>query len=252
MVHARFAGLDAPGLTGHLAVAGRGVHHGSVDLIGAPRYDLPSHLWPSPKLRGVSHAIAAVAVVPLGILLLRAAGDGRARVAAGVYLVAQLVVFVTSATYHLVAREPEVRRRMQLADHSMIYVLIAGTWVPLCLLVLPPGWGVATLAVILAMAATGIGLKLAGVHRFPRSSNTIYLAMGWVGLFALPAIVHRVPATALALLAIGGVVYSLGALVLMMKRPDPSPRFFGYHEIWHACTVAAAACHFAMVWMVAA
>lgn len=214
------------------------------------RHDHPSYLWPRPKYRGVLHAAAAFAVLPLGLFLVLDAGAGRAKLAAGVYVLAQLVVFATSAGYHRVAKSPTARRRMQLADHSMIYLLITGTWVPVCLLVLPAVTGQRFLAGMLAAASVGILLKSFGVDRFPRSSNAMYLIMGWAALLALPAIVANIDLGPFVLLAAGGLAYTVGALVLLFKRPDPRPKIFGYHEIWHACTVAAAACHFAMVWLI--
>ena len=221
-----------------------------VELIAPPKHDLPSYLWPRPKYRGFLHAAGAVAVIPFGAFLLLAADGSRARIAAAVYVIAQLTVFATSAGYHLVASTPTARRRMQLADHSMIYLLIAGTWAPICLLVLPSGTGAGFLVAMALTAAIGISLKLFGIHRFPRTSNSLYAVMGWAALLALPGIVDRIETTALVLMALGGLAYSVGALVLLRKRPDPRPTIFGYHEIWHSCTVAAAACHFAMVWIV--
>lgn len=215
-----------------------------------PRYDMPSYLWPRPKYRGMLHAVGAFAVVPLGALLVLDAAGPTARLAAAVYVVAQLIVFATSASYHRLAKSPTARRRMQLADHSMIYLLIAGTWVPICVVALPEATGRTFLVGVLTAAALGIGLKSFGIHRFPRSSNTMYGVMGGAGVLALPGIVASISPGAVALLAIGGLAYVVGAFVLLFKRPDPLPSVFGYHEIWHACTVAAAACHFAMVWMV--
>ncbi len=224
---------------------------GGVNLIAGPRHDdLPSYLWPRPKYRGFLHAAGAVAVIPLGVLLVLVADGTRARVAAGVYVAAQLIVFATSASYHLLASSPTARRRMQLADHSMIYVLIAGTWAPICLLVLRGTAATGFLVGVSVAAATGIALKLFGIHRFPRTSNAVYLIMGWAAVLALPAIIDKIEVSALVLMALGGALYSVGALVLMMKRPDPRPTVFGYHEVWHCCTVAASACHFAMVWIV--
>ena len=223
-----------------------------VDVKRTPKQDLPSYLWPRPKYRGMLHALGAVAVVPFGAFLLMAADGSRARVAAAVYVIAQLTVFATSASYHLVATTPTARRRMQLADHSMIYLLIAGTWAPICLLVLPSDAGTGFLVGMLVTAAIGISLKLFGIHRFPKTSNSLYLVMGWAAVLALPAIVDRIEMSALVLMALGGFAYSVGAVVLWRKRPDPRPTIFGYHEIWHGCTVAAAACHFAMVWIVVA
>lgn len=217
------------------------------NLVGAPRYDTPSYLWPRPRYRGVLHAVGAAAIVPLGVWLVLASTPGRARLAATVYVVAQLCVFATSASYHRLARSDEARRRMQLADHAMIYVLIAGTWMPICLLVLSEPWGTSFAIAVALTAATGITLKLFGVARFPRLSNTLYIAMGLAGVLALPDLVGRIDRAALVLLALGGATYIAGAIVLMMKRPDPRPESFGYHEIWHSATVAAAACHFTMV-----
>ena len=216
----------------------------------APRYDMPSYLWPRPKYRGVLHALGAFAVVPLGALLVDAASGTTARVAATVYVLAQLVVFATSASYHRLAKTPTARRRMQLADHSMIYLLIAGTWAPVCLLVLPGASGRMFLAGVVVAAAVGIVLKSFGIDRFPRSSNAMYGVMGGAALLALPGIVGSIDLPTVALLALGGLVYAGGAMVLLFKRPDPLPSVFGYHEIWHACTVGAAACHFAMVWLI--
>jgi len=215
-----------------------------------PRYDSPSYLWPRPKYRGVLHALGAFAVLPLGILLVEAASGSAGRVAALVYVLAQLTVFATSASYHRLAKTVTARRRMQLADHSMIYLLIAGTWVPICVLVLPARTGQLFLVGVLVAAAVGIVLKSFGIHRFPRSSNTMYGVMGGAGVLALPGIVTNIAGSAVALLTLGGIAYVVGALVLLFKRPDPRPSVFGYHEIWHACTVAAAACHFAMVWLI--
>jgi hemolysin III len=216
----------------------------------APRYDTPSYLWPRPKYRGVLHAAGAFAVLPLGVLLVGAAAGSAARIAAAAYVAAQLVVFATSASYHRLAKTPTARRRMQLADHSMIYLLIAGTWVPICVLVLPEASGRVFLVGVLVAAAVGIVLKSFGIDRFPRSSNAMYGVMGGAGLLALPGIVANLHLGGVALLAVGGAAYAVGALVLLFKRPDPRPSIFGYHEIWHACTVAAAVCHFAMVWTI--
>lgn len=217
-----------------------------------PRYDTPSYLWPRPKYRGLSHALGALAAVPLGLLLVAHSAAGAARVAAAVYVLAQLTVFATSASYHRVAKSPTARRRMQLADHSMIYLLIAGTWVPVCVLVLPEDTGRTFLVGVLVAAAVGLVLKSFGIDRFPRSANAVYGIMGGAGVLALPGIVDNVEVPTLALLVLGGLAYAVGALVLLFKRPDPDPMVFGYHEIWHVCTVLAAACHFAMVWRIVA
>lgn len=225
---------------------------GMVEVLGIePRYDEPSYLWPRPRLRGVSHAVAAVVTLPAGLALLAAADGGRARIAAGIYVLFQLAVFTTSAIYHRVATEPEFRRRMQIADHCMIYLLIAGTWTPVCLLVLPAAEGRVLQALVIATATIGISLKLFGVDRFPQSANAMYGVLGWAGLLAVPGLLAHGPGAAITALALGGLAYSVGAVILMLKTPDPIPDVFGYHEVWHLCTIAGAVFHFAATWIIA-
>jgi hemolysin III len=142
---------------------------------------------------------------------------------------------------------------MDRLDRVMIYVLIAGSYTPVTLLALRPGWKVAYLALVWTIAAVGIALVLirtrargVGVLRM-----VLYLGLGWMSLLILPALVSSLGLAKLALAAVGGVLYTVGAVILMRRRPDPNPRVFGYHEVWHACTVAAGACHYALIWLIA-
>jgi hemolysin III len=191
-------------------------------------------------------------VVPASVALIVMAGSGSARAAVAVYSATLAAAFAVSATYHRLGGAPAGRLRMQRLDHATIYLLIAGTYTPVCVLALPPKWGIPLLAVVWTGALAGFTLKLATSNgRFKRPLGALYVVLGWTALVALPVIVTNVSLAALALMIAGGASYTLGAIIFFRRRPDPWPRVFGYHEIWHACTVAAGASHFAMIWLVA-
>jgi len=193
------------------------------------------------------HAVAFVAAVPGTVYLLVRASHAAAIVAAAVYGASLLIGFGTSASYHRLARSPRARRIMQRMDHSTIFVLIAGTYTPVCLLALPRAWGIPLLCVIGAGAVTGIVVKQFGVRRIKFFEYALYPILGWAAVAAAPALVHTMTTAELALLLAGGVLYTVGIPVLIRERPNPWPRTFGYHEIWHSFTVAAGACHFVAV-----
>ncbi len=197
-----------------------------------------------PRWRGRLHALAALVSIPAGVLLLVRAEGSAAHVAAALYGAALLIMFSASAAYHHTPVRARWRPGMQRLDHCGIYVLIAGTYVPLCLLALPWRWGIPMLCVVGSSAVAGIVLKLAAYHRSTNIGHVLYLAMGWVVVVAAPVLVDRLSTTQLVLFGLGGLVYTLGFPVLITRWPNPWPRTFGYHEIWHGCTVAAAALHF--------
>lgn len=205
-----------------------------------------------PLWRGRLHTWAFVSVLPAGILLLTSLDHALARLAASVFVASLALVFGTSAAYHRLATGPVARARMRRLDHSMIYVLIAGTYTPVCLLALPPVWGIPLLVVVWAGAAVGIVLKQIDLVRFQVPAAALYVVMGWAALVATPVIFVSISRAAFGLMVAGGLAYTLGALVFWRRRPDPRPAVFGYHEVWHAFTVAAGGCHFAMIWLVAA
>ena len=198
------------------------------------------------------HAWAFVCALPAGVLLVLVADRAIARVATGIYALSLVAVFAASTAYHRFARTERARRRLRRLDHSMIYALIAGTYTPVCLLRLPRSWGIPLLAVMWGAAVIGILVKALGGERLMPLGNALYIVMGWASLVALPVMVDRVSPAGLVLMGIGGVFYTAGAVVLLRRRPDPRPAVFGFHEIWHACTVLAAGVHFAMVWGIAA
>ena len=216
-------------------------------IYGPLRHDETPPTW-----RGLVHAWAFFCSLPAGLLLVLVADRAIARIAVGIYALSLVAVFGASAAYHRLGRTPTARRRLRRLDHSMIYTLIAGTYTPVCLLRLPRSWGIAMLAVMWGAAAVGILVKATGSERLIPFGNALYIVMGWAVVVALPVMIDRVSPTALVLMAIGGVLYTAGAVVLLRRRPDPLPAVFGFHEIWHACTVLAAGVHFAMVWGIAA
>jgi hemolysin III len=136
---------------------------------------------------------------------------------------------------------------MQRLDHSMIYLLIAGTYVPLCLVALPKAWGIPLLAVIGGLAVLGMVLKLAWFHGARYVSYALYLVMGWVAIIAAPVLIDSLTSVQLGLIVAGGLAYTVGFPVLVRRRPDPWPTTFGYHEVWHLLVVVAAVLHFAAV-----
>ncbi len=202
---------------------------------------------PRPTWRGRLHTWAFAISIPAALILVLVSRGIVDRLAASVYGVSLVAVFGVSAAYHRLTRSTLAQQRMQRVDHSTIYLQIAGTYTPVCLLALPSAWGRPALLIVWTLAALGVVLKVAGSPRLVRASNGFYPVLGWAALVMAPVLVHNLSALELALLLLGGTLYSVGAIVFYRRRPDPSPLVFGYHEVWHACTVAAGASHFAMV-----
>jgi hemolysin III len=201
-----------------------------------------------PRLRGVSHQWAFFAAVAAGVALVASAGSGRARVAAAIYAFSVAALFGTSAVYHRVTwRSPRTRLRMRRLDHSMIFVVIAGTYTPFALLVLRGALATAILVIVWAGAAAGVALQFVPGRR-PRWLTALpYVALGWVAVAALGQMVDHLGVGTTLLVAAGGVLYTLGAVVYAFRRPDPAPAVFGYHEVFHAFVIAGAALHFGVV-----
>lgn len=210
---------------------------------------LPSWSTPldeRPTWRGWLHAIAFVLSIP-GATLLVARAHGSARVAVAVYGLSLLLAFGSSAAYHRLHLTERHRRLLQRVDHSMIFVLIAGSYTPLCIVALPSSWGMPMLVVVWAIGALGIALKVFGFERFKNLGYSLYPILGWAAVVVLPVLYRSVSTTVFALVLASGLLYTLGIPVLMRGRPNPWPRTFGYHEVWHTFTVAAGACHFVAV-----
>ena len=205
----------------------------------------PSSL--KPRWRGRIHQVAFFVSIPAGTALVALADGWAPRIAAAIYALSLVAVFGSSAAYHRGNWDPAALRRMKRLDHSMIFVLIAGSYTPIALLVLHGPWTIVILSIIWVAAAAGIILKLIRIDGFTVLTATLYMAMGWLALIALPQLLREMPVSALALTVVGGLLYTVGAIVFAVRRPDPSPAVFGYHEVWHAFMAAAAACHFAMI-----
>ncbi|HEY7619723.1 MAG TPA: hemolysin III family protein [Solirubrobacteraceae bacterium] len=200
-----------------------------------------------PRLRGVSHQYAFFAAIAAGAALVVLAQGAQARVAVGVYALSLCAMFGASALYHRIDWPPRPSVWMRRLDHAMIYVLVAGTYTPFALLVLAPALGWTLLGIVWAGALAGVALSLVWIDA-PRALRALlYVVLGWIGLVALPQLWNRAGAMAVALLATGGLLYTLGAVVYARRRPDPAPRVFGYHEVFHVLVIAAAAVQFAAV-----
>jgi hemolysin III len=201
-----------------------------------------------PRLRGVSHEIAAVVFAALGALLVVEAPTARATIAAAIYAVSVVLLFASSAVYHRVrwatARARTIMRRV---DHSMIFVLIAGSYTPFALLAVSEPVGTAVLVGVWTAAAAGVITKLFWIDAPRWVVAAMYLALGWVAVVGLPLLADEIGWTATLLVALGGLLYSVGAVIYARRRPDPVPRVFGYHEIFHLLVIAAAAVQFAVI-----
>jgi hemolysin III len=200
-----------------------------------------------PRLRGVSHQYAFFVALAAGAALVVLARGGQARAVVAVYALSLCAMFGCSALYHRIDWPPRPHAWLRRLDHSMIFVLVAGTYTPFAVLVLAPALGWTLLAVVWAGAIGGVVLSLAWIDAPRWLSAVVYVALGWVAVVAMPQLWERAGMLAVALLATGGVLYTLGAVVYARRRPDPAPRVFGYHEVFHALVIAAAAVHFAAV-----
>ncbi|HKY14432.1 MAG TPA: hemolysin III family protein [Microthrixaceae bacterium] len=204
-----------------------------------------------PSWRGRIHQAAFFLSIPAGLFLLAAAHSTAARVAVAVYWASLAGLFGASASYHRLARTPTSVKWLRRLDHSMIFVLIAGTYTPICLLVLPRVWGIPMLVVVWVTALAGVIMKMVRVTATStRSGSWLYVVMGWGSVLVMPQLLANLDAARLILLGTGGLLYSVGVVVLASRRPNPRPATFGYHEIWHAMTVGAGACHFALIALV--
>jgi hemolysin III len=197
-----------------------------------------------PRLRGVFHQYAFFVSLASGTLLVVLASTPRALVAAAIYAASVSALFGVSALYHRVAWNGPARRRMRRLDHAMIFLLIAGTYTPVGLLVLQGTLATVVLAVVWGGGVAGIALELAwrGAPRW--LGGTVYLALGWVAVVAMPQLFTRLGLAGGLLILAGGLAYSAGAAVYGLRRPDPAPAVFGYHEIFHLLVIAGVAAHF--------
>jgi hemolysin III len=201
-----------------------------------------------PRLRGVSHQWAFVFSLVTGTVLVALAPAGEATAAAAIYAVTVAALFGTSALYHRITwASQEARRWMRRLDHSMIFLLIAGTYTPFAVLVLEGTLATLILVLVWAGALGGIVLKLVWIDAPKWLVAGTYVVLGWVAVIAFPALLDGLGVTATVLVATGGLLYTAGAVVYAVRRPDPIPAVFGYHEVFHALVIAAAALQYAVI-----
>ncbi|MEU8213374.1 hemolysin III family protein [Micromonospora sp. NPDC049044] len=205
-----------------------------------------------PRMRGWLHTYAFFVAVVCGIVLysIAATRPGWAPlVSCLIYSVTVCGLFGTSALYHRRVwseRGYQVMRRM---DHSMIFVFIAGTYTPLCTMLLAPRPATVMLALVWGGALAGVAVTMVWPHAPRWVSAPLYLALGWVAVAMLPEILHGGGVAALVLLIAGGAIYSAGAVCYALRRPNPWPTVFGHHEFFHACTLLAALCHHIAIYL---
>ena len=200
-----------------------------------------------PHLRGVLHEVAFAISLVTGTVIVCLADGARERVAAAVYAASVALLFGTSAAYHRGSWGPRAHGVMSRLDHSMIFVLIAGTYTPFSLLLLH-GW-VRWVVFGIVWGGAAVGISLRNAFRSPPRwvFVVLYLALGWVAVGVVPQILSAGGVAVFVLVVVGGVLYSLGAVVYARRRPDPSPQWFGFHEVFHAFTLAAFAVHYIAV-----
>jgi len=206
---------------------------------------VPSWATPAderPTWRGWLHTVAFVLAIPMALFLTLSASGTPARTAAGIYGLSLVLAFGSSAAYHRLATTERAQRVLQRVDHSMIFVLIAGTFTPMSVIAMPRRWGIPLLAVVWAVALTGIALKVFGFHRFRNLGYWLYAVIVVAVAVGLPQLWRALTGLQFGLVLVGGLLYIAGVPVLMRGRPNPWPSTFGYHEVWHAFTVAAGAC----------
>jgi hemolysin III len=200
-----------------------------------------------PRFRGVSHRIAFFLTIPLGVALGLEVETSAGRVAAIAFGTSVVTMFGASALYHTVDW-PEARRRwMRRLDHAGIYALIAGSYTPVGLLVLRGNWRLVVLGIVWTGAAIAIALKFFWLDAPKWLSAVIGIGLGWVAIAVLPQIFDRVGIAGSVLVLAGGLAYTAGALVYALRRPDPLPAVFGYHEVFHALVIVAVACQYSAI-----
>lgn len=200
-----------------------------------------------PRLRGVSHAGAFCLAVAAAVVIVCLAPAGRATVAVVIYGAALAALFGGSALYHRWPGPARFKPLLQRIDHSTIFVFIAATYTPIALIVLHGVLVSVILGIAWVGAAAGVALSLGWIHA-PRLVHAgSYLILGWLAVIAVPQLLGELGVAPLVLLGAGGVLYTIGAVVYASQRPDPWPRTFGFHEIFHALVIAAAAAQYAAV-----
>ena len=207
----------------------------------------PHERLQKPRFRGRLHQATFWSSIPAGAFLIVRSTHASAYVATAIYAASMSILFGTSAAYHRGNWSEKARALMQRLDHAMIFVLIAGSYTPITLLALRPSWGITMLSIVWTLAVIGATVTLVKFDFVDKHGGYFYVALGWLMVVALPVIVQTLTTNQLVLLAVGGVLYTVGAINFGRRWPALRPRTFGYHELWHVMTVLAAGCHYALV-----
>jgi hemolysin III len=207
----------------------------------------PSPPSARPRLRGVSHQIAFFVSLVSGAVLVAVAPDSSSRVEVAIYACSLSGLLGVSATLHRRDWPPRTRQNLRRLDHSMIFVLIAGTYTPIAGIVLTGGLRTAVLVTVWVGALAGVILTVAWIGAPKWATALPYVALGWVAVVAAPQLIDGLGGAGFSLLVLGGALYTAGAVVYAAKRPDPFPTVFGYHEVFHALVIAAAISHYAVI-----
>jgi hemolysin III len=202
---------------------------------------------PVPRLRGLLHAYAFYAAVVCAAVLVVLAPDGRARTGAVVYGIGLSALFGVSGAYHRWRGRPHIKRLLRRADHATIFVFIAASYTPVALLALDGTMRWVVLGSAWAGAVAGVSLSVGWIDAPRWLTAVAYIALGWIAAIAFPQLAGRIGAPSFALLLVGGLLYSAGACIYAIQRPNPWPRTFGFHELFHALVIAAAMAHLAVL-----
>ena len=199
---------------------------------------------------GLTHLAGAILSVAGLVYLVRLAslrGTVVHIISFAVYGLSLIALYSASAVYHLLPLPPEKSQILQRLDHMMIYVLIAGTYTPICLVALRGGWGWGIFGAIWGLALAGLVMECTPVE-YPRwLTVSLYVFMGWLCIVAVLPLIRAIPQGGMLWLLAGGLMYSVGAVVYALKRPNPVPDLFGFHELWHLFVVGGSLCHFVMM-----
>jgi hemolysin III len=223
----------------------------TLDRVSTGVMDAPLGTPSRPSWRGRLHLISLYWAVPALVLLAMRAEGARARAGVIVYAVGLCSMLAVSTTYHRWVHTLRSRRIWRSADHAVIFAAIGGTFTPLCLIALGTGWAIALLITVWAAAALGALMKIVRWRHAERVGPIMYIGIGWAGTLLVPSIWRSAGIAPVLLMLFGGLAYTIGAVGFGRQWPKLRPSVFGYHEVWHAFTVAAAAAQLAAVWIVA-
>ena len=200
-----------------------------------------------PLLRGYLHLGAAAAAVLGLVLLVLLADSPKAYVGGAIFAISLIALYTVSGLYHTIQWGPRMSSVLKRLDHAMIFVMIAGGYTPFCLFAGSPAWGIGLLAVVWSVAGAGVALKIAWPNAPRWLSVGLYIATGWIALVAATQITDWYAIGPMLAVALGGVLYSIGGVIYGLRRPNPFPRVFGYHEVFHALVIAGSVLHYTVV-----